>query len=131
MNTRIVRLQDGSEIIANVTEIMEGQYVLENPMEFDIQHSRSGVMHIILQHFLPHKLVEKNEVMLDKKDIVFITMPSPDFSEYYLTQVESIKEQEKDLSKYEEELQEDMNEKSRQIIMEAFAMLEPEEKVLH
>lgn len=131
MNTRIVRLQDGSEIIANVTEIMEGQYVLETPMEFDIQHSRSGVMHIILQHFLPHKLVEKNEVMLDKKDIVFITMPSPDFSEYYLTQVESIKEQEKDLSKYEEELQEDMNEKSRQIIMEAFAMLEPEEKVLH
>lgn len=133
MNTRIVRLQDGSELIANVTEITEGQYIFEDPMEFELQYSRTGVMHIVLQHFLPHRLVEKNEVMLDKKDIIFITVPSSDFKEYYNTQVTNLKEQEKekDISKYEEQLQEEMNEKARQLLLEAFSVLEPEEYILH
>lgn len=133
MNTRIVRLQDGSEIIANVDEIMEGQYVIGDPMEFEVQHSKSGVMHILLQHFLPHKLVEENKVMLDKKDIVFITKPSKDFAEYYETQVTSYKEFEKEqeLSKYEEQLHEEMNERAQQILLEAFTLLDPEEKTIH
>lgn len=132
-NTRIVRLQNGCDIIAAVDEIMEGQYILNSPMEFEIQHNRAGTAHIVMQSFLPENLVKTNEVMLDKKDIVFITIPSDDFTEYYETQVleKAESEKEKDISKYDEQLQEEMTNRAMQIMLEAFEHLNPEEPVLH
>lgn len=130
-NIRIVRLQNGSELIAEVTEIMEGQYIFEDPMEFDLQYTKTGVMHIMLQHFLPNKLVKENQVLMDKKDIVFITTPSDEFTEYYYNQVLSLKEAEKDVSEYDSQLQEEMMEKSNKILLEAFSILEPEGKTIH
>lgn len=132
-NTRIVRLQNGCDIIASVDEIVEGQYMLNSPMEFEIQHNRAGTAHIVMQNFLPENLVKKNEVMLDKKDIVFITVPSDDFTEYYETQVleKAESEKEKDISKYDEQLQEEMTNRAMQIMLEAFEQLNPEEPVFH
>jgi hypothetical protein len=130
-NTKIVRLQNDSELIADVIEIMEGQYVFQNPMEFDLQYSKTGVMHIMLQHFLPHKLVKENEVLIDKKDIVFITTPSDEFAEYYSNQVLSLKESEQDVSEYDKKLQEDLQEKAKKILLEAFSVIESEGSTLH
>ena len=81
-NIKLVRMQDGSDIIGIVNEIMEGHYVIEQPMLVEVYH-RSNVSNISMAYYLPIELVEKNEVVLNSKDIVFITNPTKAFAEYY------------------------------------------------
>ena len=63
-NIKIVRMQNGQDIIGMVNEIMEGQYVVEQPMEFQMIN-RNRIATITLAHYLPIELVAKNEVVLN------------------------------------------------------------------
>ena len=57
-NVKIVRLTNGIDAIGTIEEILEGKYVLTDPMEFNIQY-KGEVSHIVMHHFLPVLLVEK------------------------------------------------------------------------
>jgi len=128
-NIKLVRLQNGSDIISITEEIMEGHYLLTDPMVYDVTN-RGSTSHIMLSFFLPQQLVQKNEVVLNSKDILFITTPSEDFAEYYENSVDNLKKLEAE-SGFEEEVQTELNEKIKSLIVQAFNDMEPEEKTIH
>ena len=56
--TQIIKLQNGEDLIANVT--LNGvNYILEEPMEFAIDE-RSRESGLIMRHWLPVQLLKKN-----------------------------------------------------------------------
>ena len=130
-NVKLVRLQNGSDIISVIEEIMEGHYLLTDPMIFDVTN-RGTTSHIMLSFFLPQQLVQKNEVILNNKDILFITTPTEDFAEYYENSVDNLKRMESE-SEFHEEVQEELSERIKGLIVQAFENMEvdPEGKTIH
>ena len=128
-NVKIVRLQNGTDVIANVEEILEGQYLVTDPMIFDVTN-RGSVSHIMLSFFLPIQLVQKNEIVLSSKDILFITSPSDDFIEYYENSVDNLKKMDAE-SEFENEVQSELQDKIKSLIVQAFNEMEPEEGTIH
>jgi hypothetical protein len=131
-NIKIVRMQNGQEIIGIVNEIMEGQYVIEQPMEFQIQN-RNRIAHITMAHYLPVELVAKNEVVLNSKDIVFITNPSKSFSEYYENSLSNIDENSVGATQLSSNPStQELEEQIKKIMVQAFNdMDDPEERTIH
>jgi hypothetical protein len=121
-NIKVVRLLDGTDIVSVIDEIKAGVFLLINPMEFQVQ-VRGQASHITLAPYLPFQFVEKNEVVIYSKDVVFMTTPKEEFAEYYETSVEQL------LENMNEE--EPLPEKIKDLMIKAFIALDPEEKVLH
>lgn len=120
---RIARLIDGTDVVSEVNEIVVGEFLFTNPMAFNIQN-RGISSHITLAFYLPQAFIEKNEMVLAKKDIMFFVTPKEEFCEYY----------ENSVNRFFEELEtepEDMSEKLKDIMIKAFLELDPEEKVIH
>ena len=128
-NIKIVHMQDGTDIIGMVNEILEGQYVIEEPMMFELM-GKGKVLHITLAHYLPVEMVAKNEVIISAKDIVYITNPSENFSTYYketlMRMDDSVDES------MLKEMNESLEEKIKEIIVQNFEDMDiPGEKILH
>ena len=87
---KIVRLYSGEDIIATVEELVKDEFLFSEPMFFEVD-SRSSKTHILMSHYLPIQLVAKNEVVINKKDIQFMTNPTEEFLEYYSNSVEKLK----------------------------------------
>jgi len=128
-NIKIIRLQDDSDIICSMEEIRDGEYVLSDPMYFEMQ-TKGAATHIIMDFYLPMQLIERNEVVVKEKDIVFKLTPSEDFAEYYMNSVESLKKM-KPEGEFEEETQEQLRERIKELVTQAFMEMDPEEKVIH
>jgi hypothetical protein len=89
--TQIIKLQNGTDLIANVALNSDEEYVLEEPMEFniDIRGRDSG---LIMRHWLPVQLLKKNSISIKTKDVLSVMEPEDEFCEYYLNTVYKIKE---------------------------------------
>jgi len=131
-NIKIVRMQNGQDIIGMVNEIMEGQYVIEQPMEFQMIN-RNRIATITLAHYLPIELVAKNEVVLNSKDIVFITNPTKAFAEYYENAIDRLEKDSVDTSLLDDEkIQTALAERIKEFMLQEFNDLEvPKETTLH
>jgi len=131
-NIKLVRMQDGSDIIGIVNEIMEGHYVIEQPMLVEVYH-RSNVSNISMAYYLPIELVEKNEVVLNSKDIVFITNPTKAFAEYYENAIDRLEKDSVDTSLLDDEkIQTALAERIKEFMLQEFNDLEvPKETTLH
>ena len=66
--------------------------------------------------------MEHNEVVIYKKDVVFMTTPKEDFIDYYENSVDQL------MNNVEESNEKD---KIKNLIMKAFIELDPTEKVIH
>ena len=121
-NTKVVRLLDGTDIVSVIDEFRNGEFLLINPMEFQVQ-IRGQASHITLAPYLPFQFVEKNEVVIYAKDVVFMTTPKEEFAEYYEASVEQLLENANE--------EEPLPERIKDLMIKAFIALDPEEKVLH
>jgi len=121
-NIKVVRLLDGTDVVSVIDEIKTGVFLLINPMEFQVQ-VRGQASHITLAPYLPFQFVEKNEVVIYAKDVVFSTTPKEEFAEYYETSVEQLLENANE--------EEPIPERIKDLMIKAFIALDPEEKVLH
>jgi hypothetical protein len=90
-NVKIVKLQNGEDLVGTLTSTDIGNYKLEEPMSFEIDF-RNNSSGLIMRHWLPVQLVKKNEIELTPKDILAILEPADDFCEYYWNTVEKIKD---------------------------------------
>jgi hypothetical protein len=88
---RIVRLQNGEDIVANIINKESGIYTVQEPMTVNIDY-RGKEAGLVMHHWLPVQLVKKNEIDLADKDIICMVEPAEEFCEYYLSTVERIKE---------------------------------------
>jgi hypothetical protein len=123
-NIKIVRFVDGTDIVSNVEELIEGEFLFTNPMAFNIQN-RGVASHITLGFYLPQPFVEHNEMIITKKDILFMVTPKEEFCEYYENSVNQFNEDESEVETGS------MSEKLKDMMMKAFVELDPEEKVIH
>jgi hypothetical protein len=87
--TKILRLHDDTELIATVDEAETGFYLYE-PMEFAMD-GNGGSANLMMQFYLPVRLIKKNEIFLAHEEIKFILDPTDDFSEFYINTVEKVK----------------------------------------
>lgn len=122
-NIKVIRLLDGTDVVSVIDELRTGEFLFINPMEFQIQN-RGHVSHITLAPYLPIQFVEKNEVVILSKDVVFMTTPREEFAEYYENSVDQLAEE-------EGEDDASLPEKVKDLMMKAFIELDPEEKVIH
>jgi hypothetical protein len=89
--TQIIKLQNGTDLIANVSGSNLDRLTLNEPMEFQVDY-RGKESGLIMNHWLPVQLVKKNSVEIYTKDILSIMEPDDEFCEYYIHTVERIKE---------------------------------------
>lgn len=117
-NIKMVRLQNGEDIIGTISSNTSGVYNVTHPMSVEIT-SRNGMPILGMTHWLPVQLVKTNEVTLTDKDILCMIEPSEDFIEYYNNTVEKIsdllkakkiiKDQMEDPDTFEEDIEEIIN----------------------
>ena len=117
-NIKMVRLQNGEDIIGTISSNTSGVYNVSHPMVVEIT-SRNGMPILGMTHWLPVQLVKTNEVTLTDKDILCMIEPSEDFIEYYNNTVEKIsellkakkiiKDQMEDPDTFEEDIEEIIN----------------------
>lgn len=87
---KIFRLSSGEDIIAE-TERKDNLFKVINPIVFMLRNdSRSGNQTVSMTFWLPVSLMEKNQTIIDSKDIIAMMDPSVDFAEYYIGAVENI-----------------------------------------
>jgi hypothetical protein len=88
-NIKIVRLQNGEDIIGYVTNKENGLYDITEPMSVAIEqlHDHAG---LVMRHWLPIQLVKRNEIVLGDKDILCMIEPAADFCEYYVNTIEKL-----------------------------------------
>ena len=89
--TQIIKLQNGTDLIANVALNSAEEYVLEEPMEFNIDF-RGRDSGLVMRHWLPVQLLKKNSISIKTKDVLSVMEPEDEFCEYYLNTVYKIKE---------------------------------------
>jgi len=90
--TQIIKLQNGTDLIANVALNSAEEYVLEEPMEFNIDIRGRGETGLVMRHWLPVQLLKKNSISIKTKDVLSVMEPEDEFCEYYLNTVYKIKE---------------------------------------
>ena len=115
--TKIIRLQSGEDLIGTVT-VIEDQVLISEPMVFQVDN-RGGQSRVMMTFFLPEKLVEENEIMISKDDVLFMVNPNQMFLEKYQEAMEQYF--------YEEDPATVMKE----LIVQAFLEMDPEEKIIH
>jgi len=122
--TQIIKLQNGTDLIANVT-LNGDQYLLDEPMEFgvDFRGREAGLM---MKHWLPVQLLKKNSIEIHSKDILSFLEPEKEFCEYYIDTVSKIKELLK-----AKELVSEMDEDELQDIMNQFEDMNYHGNTLH
>jgi len=87
---KIFRLSSGEDIIAE-TERKDNLFKVVNPIVFMLRNdTRSGNQTVSMTFWLPVSLMEKNQTIIDSKDIIAMMDPSADFAEYYLGAVDNI-----------------------------------------
>jgi hypothetical protein len=127
-NIKIIRLQSGGSIIATIEELVKDEFLLSEPMYFDVD-PRGEQTHIVMSHFLPIQLVEKNEVVLNKRDFVYVVTPTEEFVEYYSNSVERLRKLFEMKEMDDEELQQ--SEEALDLIMKAFGNMDSDGLTKH
>lgn len=122
---KIVRLQNGEDIIGNLTTQDIGLYQIEEPMSVGVEY-HGKTPGLSMQHWLPVQLIKKNEIVLDKKDVLCILEPNDEFCEYYTNTVEKIKE-----LLAAKNLVDSFDDEELEDIMEAFEELKQHGDTLH
>ena len=79
---QIIRLQNGDDLIANVTHIANA-LILSEPMLFGLEAGRNGQGNLLLKHFLPVQLLKKNEMRISDEEVFTVLEPDDEFAEFY------------------------------------------------
>jgi protein-arginine kinase len=124
-NIKLVRLQNGEDIIGFVTDKDNGRYDVVEPMTVDLDY-RTQRPGLVMKHLLPVQLVKKNEIVLENKDILFMVEPADSFAEYYVNTVEKIRE-----LLTARDLVDDLTDEEVNDIMDAFDELHQDGNTLH
>jgi hypothetical protein len=126
-SVKIVRLQNGEDIVGYVSSKEKGIYDITEPMSVGVHFSNSNnEAGLIMRHWLPIQIIKKNEIVLTEKDILCMFEPADDFCEYYTNTVQKVRELLK-----AKNLVDSLEENEINDIMEAFDEFNNDGKTLH
>jgi hypothetical protein len=112
-NIKIIRLQNGDDIIGSV--IFEyDEYYIKEPMLVELEYV-GNKSSLIMRQWLPTQLINTNEIKIKERDVLFVVEPAEDFCEYYTHTVERLTE----LLDYKEKTK-NMDEQQISNIMDAY-----------
>jgi hypothetical protein len=89
-NIRIVRLKDGTDIIAYVS-FKDAYVTLTEPLEIIIQHLRGNQGHLALTPWLPNSLIVENIATLNVYDVLLNMIPNDEMIDFYINSVQQTK----------------------------------------
>jgi hypothetical protein len=129
---KIVRLQSGEDIIAEITEVDgTGEIILDDPMVIFFKRIPSGKTMMVMTPWLPVELIEDNRATLFAGDIVTVLEPRNTMKEYYINLVGEYSEEIEDsISKFDSSMMEIL-EDDENIDMEEEDYLVPDKQLLH
>ena len=83
-NIKIVRLQSGEDIMADVMENDENELiVLDNPMHIIFKRMPTGQTVMMMMPWLPIEIIKENNATIYGTDILTVIEPKDDLIEYY------------------------------------------------
>ena len=83
-NIKIVRLQSGEDIMADVMENDENELiVLDNPMHIIFKRMPTGQTVMMMMPWLPIEIIKENNAIIYGTDILTVIEPKDDLIEYY------------------------------------------------
>lgn len=92
MEVQIIRLLDGTDIIATVFNDQETYSVtIFDPMEFFFTNN-SGDDELVMHHYLPIKVMDCNYATIDLDKILFMENAADSFEEFYTSTVQGMKD---------------------------------------
>ena len=92
MEVQIIRLLDGTDIIATVFNDQETYSVtIFDPMEFFFTNN-SGDDELVMHHYLPIKVMDCNYATIDLDKILFMENANDSFEEFYTSTVQGMKD---------------------------------------
>lgn len=129
---KIVRLQSGEDIIAEITEVDgTGEVILDDPMVIFFKRLPSGKTMMVMSPWLPVELIEDNRATLFAGDIVTVLEPRNTMKEYYINLVGEYSEEIEDsISKFDSSMMEILDD-DEDIDMEEEDYLVPDKQLLH
>ena len=109
MTTKIIRMQSGEDIIADVHN--EPNHVkIDNPMRLVFRRLPTGQTMMLLAPWLPNELVEEDYATISNSDILTIFNPKVKLIEYYNKMVEVQMKRKQEFGKViDEYLQDEMD----------------------
>lgn len=90
---KLIRLKTGEDIICYIEQVDKLNFIVREPMVvMTKQDNRTGKQIIMMDHWLPVQLIRHNEAFITEGEVVTMLEPSSDFSEYYETTVNTMKQ---------------------------------------
>jgi len=81
---RIVRLQNGEDIMANIVQDEDNDTVmLDNPMHIIFKRMPTGQIVLMMLPWLPIEIIKENNAIIDTADILTIIEPKDDLVRHY------------------------------------------------
>jgi hypothetical protein len=121
-NIKIVRLQSGEDIMADVIQDEENDtLLLDNPMHIIFKRIPSGQTIMMMMPWLPIEIIKENNAIVYATDILTIIEPKDDLIEYYGNIVFEAHEkmmESRDFNSYEDDEEDEEEELSSEEIME-------------
>ena len=83
-NIKIVRLQSGEDIIADIISDDENEtMLLDNPMQVIFKRMPTGQTVMMMMPWLPIEIIKENNAVLYQEDILTVIEPREDLIDYY------------------------------------------------
>ena len=84
---QILRLKNGEDIIGEVFNDISNEYEIHEPMSVSVEYNgrESG---LVMAHWLPVQLIDRNQTVIKKEDVLTTFMPNKEFVEYYESTIE-------------------------------------------
>ena len=83
-NIKIVRLQSGEDIIADIISDDENEtMLLDNPMQVIFKRMPTGQTVMMMMPWLPLEIIKENNAILYQEDILTVIEPKDDLIDYY------------------------------------------------
>jgi hypothetical protein len=111
---KIIRMQTGEDIVANILEEDEDSVILNNPMRLIFRRMPTGQSVMMMLPWLPIELIKDDSAIVYLDDIITVMEPKDSMIEYYgnlvnkslLDSLEFDNMLEKTLAEQEEEMEE-------------------------
>jgi hypothetical protein len=87
MNIKLVRMQNGDDIISDVTQV-GNMVTLTNPLRLIFRRLPTGQTMMFVAPWLPNELIEENHAIVANTDVLTFFSPKNKLVEYYNKMVE-------------------------------------------
>ena len=130
---KIVRLQSGEDIMADIVEDEENDTILlDNPMQVIFKRIPTGQTVMMMMPWLPIEIIKENNAIVYASDILTIIEPKDDLIDYYgnvVVEAQKRMEEQRNFSEMDDEEEDDDDDESEEIDAdELFELLKEKKK---